>query len=33
MTAQIEWLDNFDDALARAGKENKCVFLDFFNPG
>jgi hypothetical protein len=28
----IEWLTNFDEALARAKAENKPVYLDFFNP-
>jgi hypothetical protein len=28
----IQWVTNFDEALARAKAENKPVFLDFFNP-
>jgi hypothetical protein len=28
----IQWVTNFDEALARAKAENKLVFLDFFNP-
>ncbi len=29
---EIAWETNMDDALARAGSENKPVLLDFFNP-
>lgn len=28
----IQWITNFDEALARAKAEKKPVFLDFFNP-
>ena len=28
----IQWVTNFDEALAKAKAENKPVFLDFFNP-
>lgn len=28
----IQWVTNFDEALARAQAEKKLVFLDFFNP-
>ena len=28
----IEWLQSYDDALARAKSETKFVLLDFFNP-
>ncbi len=28
----IQWVTNFDEALARAKAEKKPVFLDFFNP-
>ncbi len=28
----IQWVTNFDEALARAKTEKKPVFLDFFNP-
>jgi len=28
----IQWITNFDEALARAKAENKPIFLDFFNP-
>lgn len=27
------WDDNLDDAMKRAKAENKCIILDFFNPG
>ena len=28
----IQWVTNFDEALARAKAEKKPVYLDFFNP-
>ncbi len=28
----IQWVTNFDEALARAKAEDKLVFLDFYNP-
>jgi hypothetical protein len=28
----IQWVTNFDEALARAKIEKKPVYLDFFNP-
>jgi hypothetical protein len=28
----IQWVTNFDEALARAEIEKKPVYLDFFNP-
>jgi hypothetical protein len=28
----IQWITDFDEALARGRAENKPVFLDFFNP-
>ena len=28
----IQWMTNFDEALARGRAENKPVLLDFFNP-
>jgi hypothetical protein len=33
MEKQIAWEENLDAAKARAAKEGKPVFLDFFNPG
>lgn len=32
MPNHIEWVKDFDMALARAKAEGKLVFLDFFNP-
>ncbi len=32
MSARIGWETRMDSALSRAEKENKLVFLDFFNP-
>jgi len=28
----IQWVTNFDEALARATAEKKPIYLDFFNP-
>lgn len=33
MSGKIEWIEDFDAALARAKEENKHILLDFFNPG
>jgi hypothetical protein len=33
METKIQWETDMYTALTRAGKENKPVFLDFFNPG
>lgn len=33
MAQKVEWLTDFDQAINQAGKENKAVLLDFFNPG
>jgi hypothetical protein len=30
--AQVQWLQNLDEALARAQQANKLVALDFFSP-
>jgi len=30
---KIEWLTDFNEAMALAKQENKPVLLDFFNPG
>jgi hypothetical protein len=32
MGAQIAWINDYEDALARAGDSGKRVLLDFFNP-
>ncbi len=29
---EVEWRMDFDQAISLAGKENKAVLLDFFNP-
>ena len=31
--AQINWITDFDEGLARSRREGKPVFADFFNPG
>lgn len=31
--AEINWLSDMNEALARAKAEKKPVLLDFFNPG
>ena len=31
--AEITWIESFEEGLARARKENRLVFADFFNPG
>lgn len=33
MSKEIAWEDNLDAAKDRAKKEDKPIFLDFFNPG
>jgi len=33
MGKEIKWEDNLDAAKDRAKKEDKPIFLDFFNPG
>jgi len=30
--ADISWLDDLDEALSRAQKQQKLVLLDFFSP-
>ncbi len=30
--AEIEWLKDMENALARAKREKKPILLDFFNP-
>lgn len=32
MTMKIKWMDDFNEAVERAGLEKKAVLLDFFNP-
>jgi hypothetical protein len=32
MATDVRWETSMDAALSRAAKENKLVFLDFFNP-
>lgn len=29
----VNWHTDFDEALALAGRENRFILLDFFNPG
>ncbi|EHP89025.1 hypothetical protein GeomeDRAFT_0457 [Geobacter metallireducens RCH3] len=31
--AQIEWITSLAEGLSMAGRENRLVLLDFFNPG
>jgi hypothetical protein len=33
MAIKFEWETELEKALSRAKAENKCVVLDFFNPG
>jgi len=33
LMAQINWITDFDEGLARGRGEGKLVFADFFNPG
>lgn len=32
MGKQINWISDFNEALAQAKRENKAILLDFFNP-
>lgn len=33
LTAKVRWMDSLDNALERAGEEQKPVLLDFFKEG
>jgi hypothetical protein len=33
MNRQIQWINDFKQALEQARQQNRAVLLDFFNPG